>query len=193
MQAEIGAPLSDGMVARRRSTSRRPLVLWMAVALLSYAADQVSKAWAEQSLTVGAPRSIAGDWLRLDLTRNAGAAFSIGTGYTVVLTLVAVAVIVGCLRAANRLASTGWAFALGLLLGGAAGNLTDRLFRAPGPLRGHVVDFLRIPHWPVFNVADSCICAAAALVVVLSLRGVRLDGSRVESGGPATEADGPAR
>lgn len=185
MQAEIGTPLSHGLGDDGRSTdrphSRRQLMLWAAVAAGGYALDQGTKAWAQHSLTPGVPRDIFGSWLRLDLTHNPGAAFSVGTGYTVVLTLVAVAVIVGCLRVASRLASSGWAVALGLLLAGAAGNVTDRLLRPPGPLRGHVVDFLRLPHWPVFNVADSCICVAAAMIVVLSMRGVRLDGSRAQA------------
>jgi signal peptidase II len=78
--------------------------------------------------------------------------------------------------------STGWAWALGLLLAGIAGNLTDRLFRDPGPLRGHVVDFLQLPHWPIFNVADVCINVAAALIVVQSVRGVPLRGREVATG-----------
>jgi signal peptidase II len=77
---------------------------------------------------------------------------------------------------AGRLRDRGWALALGLLLGGAVGNLLDRLFRQPGPMRGHVIDFLQLPNWPVFNLADSAICLAAALVVWRSLRGVELDG-----------------
>ena len=72
-----------------------------------------------------------------------------------------------------------WAVAFGLLLAGITGNLTDRIFRAPGGLRGHVVDFLQLPHWPIFNVADMCINVAAALILVQAFRGIRLDGSRV--------------
>lgn len=178
MQAETGTPLSDGVGAARPPDTRRPLAIWVAVATGSYLADQASKAWAQSHLTVGVPRPLLGSWLQLDLTHNAGAAFSVGTGYTVVLTLVAVAVILVCVRVAGRLASAGWAVAFGLLLGGAAGNVTDRLARSPGPLRGHVVDFLRLPHWPVFNLADTSICAAAALFVLLTIRGIRLDGSR---------------
>jgi signal peptidase II len=68
--------------------------------------------------------------------------------------------------------------ALGLLLGGALGNLTDRIFRSPGPLRGHVVDFLELPHWPIFNLADSAIVLGAVLITLQSLRGVHLDGRR---------------
>ncbi len=172
-----------GSPARERTG--RQLAIWLSIAVTSYLLDQVTKELAERNLTAGVPRPLLGDWLMLDLTHNAGAAFSVGTGYTVVLSLVAVGVIVVCLRVASRLASTGWAVALGLLLGGAAGNVTDRLLRSPGPLRGHVVDFLRLPHWPVFNVADTSICVAAAIFVLLSLRGVRLDGSRGPTGGDA--------
>lgn len=183
MQAEIGTPLSDDVGSPPRPRTRRLLAIWVSVALFAYVVDQTTKQWATHHLTVGVPRPVLGSWLTLDLTHNAGAAFSFGTGYTIALTLVALAVIIGCLRAACRLASTGWAVALGLLLSGAAGNVTDRLLRPPGPLRGHVVDFLHVPHWPVFNVADSAICVAVALFIVLNLRGVRFDGSRGSSGG----------
>lgn len=161
-----------------RSRTRRHLAVWAATALSTYLLDQATKELAQRRLTVGVPRRLPGGWLSLDLTHNAGAAFSVGTGYTVALTLVALAVIGVCLRVAHRLASTGWAIALGLLLGGAAGNVTDRLLRPPGPLRGSVVDFIHLTHWPVFNLADAAICVAAAIFVLLSVRGVRLDGSR---------------
>lgn len=153
------------------------LALWGVVALIVLTVDQASKWWAERALADGVPRPILGDWLQLRLTHNPGAAFSLGTGYTVVLSVVALAVIAVCVTMSRRIRSRGWAVALGLLLGGALGNVADRIFRAPGPLRGHVVDFLQLPNWPVFNVADSAICTAAALFVVLSFRGVRLDGT----------------
>jgi signal peptidase II len=95
--------------------------------------------------------------------------------------------VVTIIRFARRLGSLGWAVALGLLLGGALGNLTDRLFRAPGFFRGHVIDFLEWPHWPVFNLADSCIVTAAALIALLSLRGIGIDGQRVTPRGSAGE------
>jgi signal peptidase II len=79
---------------------------------------------------------------------------------------------------ARRVGTTGWAVALGLLLAGIGGNLTDRVFRDPGPLRGHVVDLFMVPHWPVFNVADVCIDVAAGLILLQAFRNVRLDGSR---------------
>ena len=93
-------------------------------------------------------------------------------------TLIALGVIVAILRTARRLRSIPWAVTLGLLLGGAAGNLGDRLFRSPGFLRGHVVDWIELPHWPVFNVADSCIVCGGMLAVLLAARGVSIDGTR---------------
>lgn len=112
------------------------------------------------------------------VSRNSGAAFSFAEGATVIFTLVAVAVAVVIVRTLPRLHSTGWAVTLGLLLGGALGNLVDRLLRAPGVGRGAVVDFISVPHFATFNVADSGITVGAALAVLLSLRGVEVDGSR---------------
>jgi len=97
---------------------------------------------------------------------------------TIVFTLIAVGVIIFIVRTSRRLHSLAWAVTLGLLLGGAAGNLTDRLLRSPGVFRGEVVDWVQLPHWPVFNVADSCIVCGGILAVVLAARGIRLDGTR---------------
>ena len=122
---------------------------------------------------------VLGDWFVLHLVRNPGAAFSTGTEFTVVFSLVAI--VGGGRRAAGsrgRSAPPLWAVALGLLLAGIAGNLTDRIFRDPGPLRGHVVDLFMVPHWPVFNVADVCIDVAAGLILLQAFRNVRLDGTR---------------
>jgi signal peptidase II len=154
-------------------------VLVLAVAALAWVADAVTKILAVEHLTDRGPVELVPNVLHLTLTRNSGAAFSIGTGLTAVLTAIACVVVVVVLRLLVKVSSTGWALALGLLLGGALGNLTDRLFRGPAPFRGHVVDFLELPHWPVFNLADCCIVAAAVLIGLLSLRGVGLDGSRV--------------
>lgn len=154
----------------------------MLVALVGLAADQVTKALAVELLTPGDPVPLVGELLQLYLLRNPGAAFSFATGATWIFTIIAAVVVVAVLRVSRRLGSRAWAFALGLLLAGATGNLVDRLVRAPGPARGHVVDFLALPHWPVFNVADSMICTAAAFIVVLALRGVEIDGRRAVSG-----------
>ena len=160
------------------------------LALLVLAADIVSKALVVAYLSDRAPIRLLGGAVFLVETRNSGAAFSVGTGATVVLTIVALAVVAVILRTARRLYSPAWAVALGLVLGGALGNLVDRLFRAPGPGRGHVVDWISLfaedGHvWPVFNVADSAIVCGALLAALLAVRGIDLDGSR----GRATTAD----
>lgn len=150
--------------------------LWAGVAALVLALDQVTKTWAEATLVEGHPQPLIDGWFQLQLTHNSGAAFSFGTGYTAVLTAIAIGVIVVTVRLARRLGSTSWAVALGLLLGGALGNVTDRIFRPPAPFQGHVVDFMQLPHWPIFNVADSAISAAAVLIVLLSVLGVHFEG-----------------
>ncbi len=177
MQTTTGTSLTDDASSLPEASPHRIMALWVAVALAVFAADQGSKWWAQTTLPESGPQPILGDWLQLRLTHNPGAAFSLGTGYTVALSFIALAVIVVCVTMSRRIRSAGWATALGLLLGGALGNVTDRIFREPGPLRGQVVDFLQLPNWPVFNLADSAICVAAALFVVLSLRGVHLDGT----------------
>jgi signal peptidase II len=149
----------------------------VAVAAAVVAADVISKVIVVATLTENVPVRVVGSLLRLDYLRNPGAAFSLGAGgYTIVFTLIAAAVIVAIVRMARTLASSRWAIALGLLLGGALGNLTDRIFRGPGPLRGWVVDFIQLPHWPVFNVADSAICCGGALMVLLTILGLHPDG-----------------
>ncbi|MBA3311365.1 MAG: signal peptidase II [Nocardioidaceae bacterium] len=179
MQTTPGTPLSDDTTADSSPAGSRKTTLWAAVAAVVCLVDQATKWWAERALDDGQVVQLLGGWLRLRLVHNPGAAFSLGTGYTLVLTMVALVVIAVCIKMARRLGSRGWAVALGLLLGGALGNMTDRIFRNPSPFRGHVVDFLELPNWPVFNLADTAICTAAALFVVLSLRGVRLDGTIV--------------
>jgi signal peptidase II len=153
---------------------RLPLLLTVAGAVLL--ADVVSKLLVVAHLSHQAPVTVIPGVLDLELTRNAGAAFGFAAGFTVLFTVVAASVVVFIVRAARRLASVGWAWALGLLLGGALGNLGDRFFRSPGPLRGHVVDWIHLHHWPVFNLADSGVVVGGLLAVLLSTRGIRLDG-----------------
>ena len=135
------------------------------------------------------PVPIIGDTVTWTLVRNSGAAFSMATGYTWVLTLIAIGVVFGIVWMGRRLVSPWWAVGLGMILGGALGNLVDRFFRSPGPLRGHVVDFLSIGWWPVFNVADPAVVGGAILLVGLSLFGYDFDtaGRRVRDGDPAAE------
>lgn len=149
----------------------------VAVAALVYVLDVVSKLLVVAHLTPGRPVHVIGGVLQLTYTRNSGAAFSIGWGYTAVFSLIAVGVILVILRLARRLYSAPWAVALGLLLGGAIGNLTDRIARAPGPFRGWVVDFIQVPHFAIFNLADSAITCGGVLMVLLAFRGLHPDGT----------------
>jgi signal peptidase II len=182
MQIEAGAPLITSPpandVTTAPSTPRRLLFLGLVVvAVPVYIADQATKAWAATHLQPGQPRPLIGSVFQLNLTHNSGAAFSIGTGATWILTAIACAVVLFVLVTARRLGSRGWALALGLLLGGALGNLTDRMIRAPGPGRGEVVDFLQLPHYPIFNLADSAIVSAAVIIAVMAFRGISIDGA----------------
>ena len=168
-------PSSDG-----HRGSRRAPALALGVALLGLLVDLGTKQLAVQELTGRAPVRVLGEVLQLRLIRNPGAAFSAGASMTPVISVVAIVAAVVVLTYVRRVRHRGWAVALGLLLAGVVGNLVDRLVRPPGPLRGHVVDFLALPNWPIFNVADVCIDLAAVLLVVLLVRGVRLDGTRHE-------------
>ncbi|MGB6243962.1 signal peptidase II [Gordonia sp. (in: high G+C Gram-positive bacteria)] len=151
----------------------------VAVAILAYLVDVLSKVLVVARMEPGETVSVIGDLLTFRLVRNSGAAFSMATGYTWVLTFVALAVVAVIIRYARRLGSLGWVIGLGLVLGGALGNLTDRLFRDPGPLRGHVVDFIQVGSWwPTFNMADSAVVCGAVLLVALTLLGYDYDGTR---------------
>jgi signal peptidase II len=174
--------------ARPRARPRR-IGLLIGMAAFVIAADAISKAIVVAKMADRLPIRLLGGLLTITYTRNGGAAFSIGTSMTVVFTLIAAGVIVYILRAARNLRSIGWAIALGLLLGGATGNLLDRIFRAPAPFQGHVVDWIQLPHWPVFNLADSSICCAGVLVVLLALRGIRLDGTKAAGAGGSAGAE----
>ncbi|MEU2002965.1 signal peptidase II [Rhodococcus sp. NPDC019627] len=140
--------------------------------------DLVTKVLAVAKIEPGESVRVIGDVVTLRLVRNPGAAFSMATGMTWLLTLVAVGVVIGVVRIGRTLRSPWWALGLGLVLGGALGNLVDRFFRAPGVMQGHVVDFVSVGWWPVFNVADSGIVCGAVLLVVLTLIGLEPDGTR---------------
>ncbi len=175
MQEARGASLTGDPTTTRGS---RHVVLFVSLGALGLAADQLTKLWAEQSLAGLAPQPFIGNLLQFYLTYNPGAAFSTGVRLTWVFSTIAIVATLVVLRFGLTARSRAWAIALGLLLGGVTGNLGDRLFRPPGPMRGHVVDFLMLPHWPIFNVADVLIDTAAVLIVILSWRGIRLDGTR---------------
>lgn len=185
MQAARGASLTGDANEPDPTTPTRPrgprlrtLALFVAVALTAYTVDVVSKVLAVEHLTDRPDVELVGDLFVLHLVRNPGAAFSTGTGYTQFFTCVAIVAVGVIIWLARRLRSTGWAVALGLLLAGVGGNLTDRMLREPGPLRGHVIDMFMLPHWPVFNVADICINAAAVLILILVYKGIGIDGTR---------------
>ncbi|MFT4287322.1 signal peptidase II [Nocardioides sp.] len=184
MQAARGTSIDTGGgesgEAESQSRPRRPRlpVLAGAAFLVCYLLDQASKALAVEHLTDQPDKQLVGSLLQLRLTYNPGAAFSLGTSFTPAIACLAILASLVVIWFAARAHGVIWAIALGVLLAGITGNLTDRLFRDPGVFRGHVVDFLMLPHWPIFNLADVCIDVAAALIVIQALRGVRLDGSR---------------
>jgi lipoprotein signal peptidase len=168
---DVPAGLPVGMPRHRMG-----LVVAVAVAVL--ALDIATKCIIVATLSPTQPIRLLGGFLHLRQDRNPGAAFSFAPGLTILFSLIAITVIVVILRSSRRIRSAPWAITLGLLLGGATGNLVDRIFRSPGIFRGWVVDWIQIPHWPVFNLADSAIVCGGILAVLLSARGIRLDGQR---------------
>jgi signal peptidase II len=184
---ESAPPRQEATPGEHRARPRRGrLVLFAAVAAIALALDVVSKVLVAANLGLGhRPVRILDGLFYLDQTRNGGAAWGMGTGFTIVLTVIALGVVVIIVRTARRMRSTGWAVALGLVLDGALGNLTDRIFRAPGIGRGYVVDWISVfgpngKYWPIFNLADSAIVCGAILAGILAVSGIEMDarGSR---------------
>ncbi|WP_199730755.1 signal peptidase II [Amycolatopsis panacis] len=181
-----GGDTGGAEVAPAPSLPKRRIGLVFAVAVLIWVIDLVTKNLVAANLEGKEPVRILGGLIYLQVIRNPGAAFSMATGMTWVLALIAAAVVVAIVWLARRLRSVGWAIGLGLVLAGALGNLTDRLFRAPGPLHGHVIDFISAfaPNgqgFAIFNIADSAICVGGALIVLLSLLGKDYDGTSTRS------------
>ena len=186
MDEALTSPAADG----KRSKRLPVIVLWL-VALIVIVVDQVTKQWALSALSDGRHTALLGRALGLVLVRNPGAAFSFATGQTWIFALIASFVVAIIIRVSRNLASRSWAVALGLVLGGAVGNLIDRLLREPGFLRGHVIDFIDYGGYFVGNVADIAIVAAAAGIIVLSLGGWEIDGTRAGAlDSPEVEATG---
>jgi signal peptidase II len=152
----------------------------------------VTKIIAVTQLEPLAPVRLMGGLLTLRLIRNPGAAFSQGQRFTYVFAIAAIAVLCFVIiKLVPRIGHPAWAVAIGLLCAGVAGNLTDRLFRPPGVLRGHVIDFLELPYWPIFNVADMCITAAAIMIMYLSVvKGIAITGERHVRSGRGSGDDG---
>jgi signal peptidase II len=170
--ADVAA--STGVPATPR---RRRIGVLIVVAAAAYVLDLVSKLLVVAKLANHDPIHLIGTVVQLTYIRNSGAAFSLGVGYTAAFSLIAVVVVVAIIRVSRRLYSAAWAVALGLLLGGALGNLTDRIARSPGFFRGWVVDFIDVPHFAVFNLADSAISVGGVLMVLLAFRGLHPDGT----------------
>jgi signal peptidase II len=153
---------------RLSSLSKRLYLIAWAIWLIDFA----TKSWALANLDSRNPVKIIGSFLQLTLIKNSGAAFSFGEGATVLFSVFACLVVMAIGYFAPKLTSKGWSVVLGLALGGIIGNLSDRIFREPGFLTGHVIDWIELPKWPVFNIADSAIVVAASIAVVLSIRNI---------------------
>ncbi|MGL5931105.1 MAG: signal peptidase II [Dermatophilaceae bacterium] len=183
LQDEAGTSLTPVDISRSSPAPvptggrRRLFVILGGAAASALVVDQLTKIWALAVLTPGEPIDVIGSVIRLNLVRNPGAAFSIGDRATWVLTVISLVIVVWVAVVARQVGTRSWAIGLGLLLGGAVGNLVDRVFRAPGPGRGHVVDFIDYSGWFVGNVADIAIVGAAGLVAVLSWRGIPVSGT----------------
>lgn len=167
---------------RANLTPQKVWFLAGAVAISVVLVDQLTKIWAVHSLEGKPPIVVLGNWfgdsigplLQLRVIRNPGAAFGFGAfgpASTLVLSLIAIAVVIVLVRFVSRISDPWWALALGLVLGGALGNLVDRFTRTPGVLRGHVVDFFQIPNFPIFNVADISLTLAVAIILILTIKG----------------------
>lgn len=182
-------PEADGAAGPR--PGRRRVWLLGTVALTAVSLDVLTKVVVVATLDPDRSRRILGGLVYFSLIRNSGGAFGLANGMTAVFALVAAAVAVAIIRLAPRLRSVSWAIGLGLLLGGATGNLIDRLFRSPGLLRGRVVDFISVfgpngARFPAFNVADSAITIGVCTLAVASMLGRRLDGTRTPE--PSTDS-----
>jgi signal peptidase II len=197
MQATRGTPVDssdDRPAARRHHVVTRPRawLVFATVAAVIYVTDQLSKRAAVERLSDGSDVQLVGDLLQLHLTRNSGAAFSLGTSFTVAFTILAIVATVVVIWVSRRVVDKVWAVGLGAMLAGITGNLTDRLVREPAPFRGHVIDFLQLPNWPIFNVADIAINVGAGLVLLQVFRGIGIDGSRHRTAdGTADETEEP--
>ncbi|MFI6843392.1 signal peptidase II [Kitasatospora sp. NBC_00085] len=176
--------------AQEAQRGRRRIGVLLTVALVAFLIDLGTKLLVVARLENHAAIKVIGDVMTFQVIRNSGAAFGMGQALTIVFTVIAASVIVVIWRIARRLYSLPWAIALGLLLGGALGNLTDRLFRAPSAFRGHVVDFISVQHFAVFNLADSAIVCGGILVVLLSFRGSNPDGTVHHQAEKSGKADG---
>lgn len=177
MTDELAAGEAQPAISTPRPRRAILLSLFAGVAIFAYALDQLTKLWVTSNMVEGERIPVLPPLLHWYFIRNSGAAFSIGENVTWIFTIIMVGVSIAILLQLRKVGSTWWALALGLLLGGALGNLTDRLFREPSFAMGHVVDFIQLPNFAIFNIADSAVVSAVVIICLLTLRGVALDGS----------------
>ena len=144
----------------------------LSVAWLVWIFDLATKTWAVSQLANREPVKVVGSFFQLSFVRNSGAAFSFASNATLFLSIFGIIVLLGIIYFAPKITSKGWSIVLGLVMGGVLGNLMDRIFREPSFLRGHVIDWMQLPHWPIFNIADSAIVVAAALAMILSVQNI---------------------
>jgi signal peptidase II len=183
---------SQQTTAGSRGVSTRALAILAVVAVFAYTVDRVSKFLVVENLPLGEPVDVIGQLLQFRYVENPGAAFSLGSGSTWIFAIIAALVAIFIIFFARRIRSTSWAVLFGMLLGGNLGNLTDRLTRPPGFGVGHVVDFLQVYGFPaIFNVADIAIVSSMGLFILLTIRGVGLDGKRASK--PVTSEETATR
>ena len=174
------------------SRTWRSLIVVVGLAAFVVVVDQITKIWAQNELAGQPSIQVIGDLLQFTYALNPGAAFSLGGDYTWVFTIAATAVSLAVVIFAGRVRSGWWLLALGLLLGGAVGNLVDRATQPPGFGVGYVRDFIELPNWPIFNVADMAVVASAGMIVVLSLLGVSATGVKTDEEDDADDTEAVA-
>jgi len=182
------AAVRDGGRRGVSGVSKAVIGLFAAAAVFAYVLDQLSKYWVSTTMEEGERIAVLPPVLHWYYIRNSGAAFSIGENFTWVFTIIMACVSVAVLIFIRRVGSLWWGLALGFLLGGALGNLTDRLFRPPSFAMGHVVDFIQLPNFAIFNIADSAVVCGVSIIVILTLRGIGADGRKLS----AAKQDGSA-
>jgi signal peptidase II len=178
MTDELAPDAAQPSPAKPRPRRLVLMSLFAGFAVFAYVFDQLTKLWVTSTMVEGERIPVLPPLLHWYYIRNSGAAFSIGENVTWVFTIIMSVVSIAILFQLRRLGSAWWALALGLLLGGALGNLTDRVFREPSFAMGHVVDFIQLPNFAIFNIADSAVVSAVAIICILTLRGIGMDGSR---------------
>ncbi|WP_247045080.1 signal peptidase II [Arthrobacter rhizosphaerae] len=178
MTDELAPDAAQPSPAKPRPRRLLLMSLFAGFAVFAYVFDQLTKLWVTSTMVEGERIPVLPPLLHWYYIRNSGAAFSIGENVTWVFTIIMSVVSIAILFQLRRLGSAWWALALGLLLGGALGNLTDRVLREPSFAMGHVVDFIQLPNFAIFNIADSAVVSAVAIICILTLKGIGLDGSR---------------